>query len=173
MKRENKDQLIAELADRFQRAQSLYLADFSGMNVQKMEQLRIKFREVQSEFKVVKNTLALKALDKAGYKIDLGKYLEGPTGIAFGYDDAIAPAKVISDFLREKENNKLKVKVSVIDKEIFTARIDDIARMPTRKDSLSMLVGLLNAPMQNLVLLISSPMQNLVGILESLKNQRA
>ncbi len=174
MKKENKNELIAELADKFQRASSFYLTDFAGINVQKMEDLRNKFRAAKSEFKVVKNTLALKALDRAGYAVDVSKYFQGPTGIAFGFDDATAPAKVISEFLKEKDNDKLKVKVCVVEKTVYAAKqIGDIAKMPTKKDQLAMLVGMLNSPLQNVVLLIGSPMQNLVGVLESLKSKKA
>ena len=174
MKKENKEQIIADLADKFQKSSSLYLTDFTGINVIKMEQLRNKFRETNSEFKVVKNTLAKQALNKAGYTVDLSKYLQGPTGIAFGYDDAVAPAKVISEFLKEKENDNLKVKICIIEKEMYAAsKIGDIAKMPNKKDMLAQLVGLFNSPMQNVVMVLNAPMQNLVGVLESLKNQKA
>ncbi|MBL7958603.1 50S ribosomal protein L10 [bacterium] len=174
MKKENKTELIAELAEKFENASSLYLTDFSGINVQKMEQLRIKFRESNSDFKVVKNTLAKLALNKAGYTVNLDKYLQGPTGIAFGYSDAVAPAKVISDFLKDKDNDKLQVKICVIDKQLFEAsKIGDIAKMPSKKDLLGQLMGLFNSPMQNVVMLLNTPMQNLVCILETLKDKKA
>lgn len=174
MKKEDKNELIAELADKFQKATSFYLTDFAGINVHKMEDLRNKFREAKSEFKVVKNTLALKALDRAGYAVDVSRFFEGPTGIAFGFDDAIAPAKVITEFLKDKDNDKLKVKVCVVEKTVYEARhIGDIAKMPSKKDQLAMLVGLLNSPLQNVVLLLGSPLQNVVGVLESLKEKKA
>lgn len=174
MKKENKNELIAELSDKFEKASSLYLTDFSGINVKKMEQLRIKFRESKSDFKVVKNTLAKIALKKAGYTFDLDKYMQGPTGIAFGYEDAVAPAKVISDFLKDKENGKLQVKICVIDKQLFEAsKIGDIAKMPSKKDLLGQLMGLFNSPLQNVVMLLNTPMQNLVGILDTLKEKKA
>lgn len=174
MKKENKNELIAELADKFEKASSLYLTDFTGINVQKMEQLRIKFRESKSDFKVVKNTLAKIALNKAGYTVNLDEYLQGPTGIAFGYDDAVAPAKVISEFLKEKENDKLQVKICVIDKQLFQAsKLGDIAKMPSKKDLLAQLVGLFNSPLQNVVMLLNTPMQNLVGVLDALKDKKA
>jgi large subunit ribosomal protein L10 len=174
MKKENKNELIAELTDKFEKASSLYLTDFTGIGVKKMEDLRIKFRAKKSDFKIVKNTLAKIALKKAGYEINFDRHLQGPTGIAFGYEDAIAPAKVISDFLKDKDNDKLKVKVCIIDKQLFEAsKIGDIAKMPSKKDQLAQLIGLFQSPLQNVVMLLNTPMQNLVGILESLKTQKA
>lgn len=174
MKKENKNELIADLAEKFKSASSIYLADFTGLNVKKMEQLRSKFRETKSEFRIVKNTLAKIALNKAGYEGGLEKFFEGPTGIAFGFEDPIGPAKTLSEFLKDKENDKLKIKICLIDRQIYEAKkIDDIAKMPTKKDLLAQLVGLFNSPLQNVVMLMNSPMQNLVGILESLKDQKA
>ncbi len=174
MKKENKNELIAELTEKFEKASSLYLTDFTGITVKKMEGLRIKFRESKSDFKIVKNTLAKIALKNAGYEVNFGQHLQGPTGIAFGYEDAVAPAKVISEFLKDKENDKLKVKVCIIDKQLFEAsKIGEIAKMPSKKDRLAQLVGLFQSPMQNVVLLLNTPLQNLVGVLESLKTQKA
>ncbi|NUM81531.1 50S ribosomal protein L10 [bacterium] len=174
MKKENKNELITELAEKLQKASGIYLTDFSGIDVKKMEDLRNKFRENKSEFKVVKNTLAKIALNRAGYDGGLDKFLEGPTGIAFGYEDPIAPAKTLSEFLKDKENDKLKLKICVIEKQLFEAsKLGDIAKMPTKKDLLAQLMGLLNSPMQNVVMLLNTPMQNLVGVLDSLKNQKA
>jgi large subunit ribosomal protein L10 len=174
MKKENKNTLIAELTEKFEKASSLYLTDFTGINVKKMESLRVKFRASKSDFKIVKNTLAKIALKKAGYEVSFDQHLQGPTGIAFGYEDAVAPAKVISEFLKEKENDKLKVKICIIDKKLFEAsKIGDIAKMPTKKELLAQLMGLFQSPMQNVVMLLNTPMQNLVGILESLKTQKA
>jgi large subunit ribosomal protein L10 len=174
MKKESKNQIIDELTEKFKSASSLYLTDYTGMNVQKMESLRMKFRASNSEFKIVKNTLAKLALNKAGMDGSLTPFLEGPTAIAFGFDDAIAPAKTLAEFLKDKENDCLKVKVCLIEKQVFDgARLVDISKMPTKKDQLAQLVGLLNSPLQNLVMLLNSPMQNLVGILESLKQKKA
>ncbi len=174
MKKESKNEIIDELVEKFKSASSLYLTDYTGMDVQKMESLRSKFRASKSEFKIVKNTLAKIALNKAGMDESLKGFLEGPTAIAFGFDDAIAPAKTLSEFLKVKENDCLKVKVCMIEKQMFDgARLVDIAKMPTKKDQLAQLAGLLNSPLQNLVMILNSPMQNLVGILESLKQTKA
>lgn len=174
MKKDTKNQIVAELSDRFQKASSLYLTDYTGMDVQRVEQLRVKFRESKSEFKIVKNTLAKLALERAGLKIGLEDYFQGPTAIAFGYDDAIAPAKTIEEFLKVKENDCLKVKVCIVERQIFDgSKLKDISKMPTKHDLLGQLAGLLNSPMQNLVGLLSSPMQNLVGILESFQSKKA
>lgn len=174
MKKEDKNTLIADLAEKFKSANGIFLTDFTGINVQKMEKMRKKFRESKSEFRIVKNTLARIAMERAGYDKAFTKHLEGPTGIAFGFDDAVAPAKVIADFLKEKDYEKLKVKTCIIEKQEFPgAQIEAISKMPSKKDLLAQLMGLLNSPMQNLVMTLNAPMQNLVGVLEALKDKKA
>lgn len=174
MKKDQKQITIEELTEKFRQASSLYLADFSGINVQKMEKLRRKIRESNSEFRVVKNTLAKIALERAGYSQDIMKYFEGPTGIAFGFEDAVAPAKVLVEFMKEKENEKMKVKACLVEKQVFDgSNLESISKMPSKKDLLAQLMGLLNSPLQNLVMLLNSPLQNLVGVLESLKEKKA
>ena len=174
MKKDEKQVLIDELTEKFKNASSFYLTDFTGINVHKMETLRKKIRNSNSEFRVVKNTLAKIALERAGYDKDIQKYFEGPTGVAFGFDDAVAPAKVLVDFLKEKENEKMKVKVCLIEKQQFEgSKLESISKMPTKKDLLAQMAALLNSPLQNLVMLLNSPLQNLVGVLESLKEKKA
>jgi large subunit ribosomal protein L10 len=174
MKKEDKKVMIDELTEKFKSASSIYLTDFTGINVMKMEKMRIKFRESKSDFRIVKNTLARIALERAGYDAAVGKHFEGPTGIAFGYDDAVAPAKVLSNFLKEKDYEKLKIKVCIIERQEFKGtQIDQLALMPSKKDLLAQLMGLLNSPMQSLVMTLNAPLQNLVGVLESLKEKKA
>lgn len=174
MKKDQKQVLIDELTEKFKGASSLFLTDFTGINVQKMENLRKKIRNSNSEFRVVKNTLAKIALERAGYDKDIMEYFEGPTGIAFGFEDAVAPAKVLAEFMKEKENEKLKVKVCLIEKQIFDgSNVDAISKMPSKKDMIAQVAALLNSPLQNVVMLLNSPLQNLVGVLESLKDKKA
>ncbi len=173
MKKDEKQVLIDELAEKFKKASSFYLTDFTGINVKKMETLRKKIRNSKSEFRVVKNTLAKIALEQAGYDKDIQKYFEGPTGVAFGFDDAVAPAKVLAEFIKEKDNEKLIVKVCLIEKQKFDGvQIEAISKMPSKKDLLAQMAALLNSPMQNVVMLLNSPLQNLVGVLESLKDKK-
>ena len=173
MNKDQKSNVVSELEKKFKTASAFYLTDFTGINVQKMQDLRRKFRETDSEYRVVKNTLAKIALKNAGLNGELEQHFEGPTGIAFGFEDPIGPAKVIKDFISEKENQSFKVKVFVLENELYEAnRLSDIAKMPNKQELLGQLVGLLSSPLQNLAMLLSSPMQNVVGMLNSLKDTK-
>lgn len=173
MNKTEKDAVIADIEEKLQKASSVFLTDFTGINVDAMNQLRRDFDAKGAEFRVVKNTLAKIAFGKVdGYGGEqLEGFLKGPTAIALGYDDMTAPAKVITEFM--KLHKKLEVKALYLQKELMAnANVEDIAKMPTKQELLGMLVLTLQSPMMNLVSLLNANMQNLVGVLTSLKDQK-
>src|ERR1041385_4734543 len=136
MKRSEKEQILAEVTERVARAKSMFFADFTGITVEQVNELRREFRKSNVDYRVVKNTLARKALESVtGYDKVLDQ-LVGPTAIAFSYDDPVAPAKIIKKF-REK-NEKLKVKVCVLEKQVFDGKqLDELAKLPTRGEMIA------------------------------------
>ena len=99
MKRTEKEQLVVELKDKLSTAKSLYYTDFTGLNVKRMTDLRRRLSKAGIEYVVIKNTLALRAVNESGL---VGERLKGPTGLVFG-TDPVAAAKVLSDFAKENE----------------------------------------------------------------------
>src|SRR5581483_5180662 len=99
MKRTEKDELVAELSAKMKTARALYYTDFTGLNVKRMTELRRRFRKAGVEYVVVKNTLALRAVNQSGLT---GVRLRGPTGVVIGSDPVVA-AKVLTDFAKENE----------------------------------------------------------------------
>src|SRR5438045_7690937 len=99
MKRTEKEQLVTELSQKLDTAQSLYYTNFTGLNVKRMTELRRRLSKAGIEYVVIKNTLALRAVNESGL---VGEKLKGPTGLVFG-TDPVAAAKVLSDFARENE----------------------------------------------------------------------
>ena len=140
MKQDQKNELIGELAEKFQTASALYLTDFTGIDVERMQNLRTQFREGGSEYRVVKNTLAKRALQNAGFSDEVQQCFEGPTGIAFGYDDPVSPAKVITEFMKKRRNESFSVKACILDKQIYASnKISEIAKMPNKEQLLGQL----------------------------------
>src|SRR6188472_375967 len=128
MKRTEKEQLVADLKDKLSSAQSLYYTDFTGLNVKNMTELRRRFRRAGVEYVVVKNTLALRAVNESGL---LGERLRGPTGVVIGADPVTA-AKVIADFAKENEQ-KPGVKGGMLEgKPIDAAQVQKLATLPSR-----------------------------------------
>src|SRR6185369_11143757 len=99
MKRTDKEQLVIELKEKIEGAKALYYTDFTGLNVKRMTDLRRRFRKAGVEYVVIKNTLALRAVNESGLA---GVRLKGPTGVVVA-TDAIVAAKVLTDFAKENE----------------------------------------------------------------------
>ena len=156
MKRSDKEQLVAELKSKIKGADALYYTDFTGLNVKRMTDLRRKFRKAGVEYVVIKNTLALKAVNESGLT---GSRLRGPTGVVIA-KDAIAAAKVLTDFA--KANDAMpSVKGGLYDgAAVDGALVKKLAAMPTRDEALAQLLGMLN-----------SVFSMFVGVLEARKVQ--
>ena len=171
MKRSEKEQIIAEVEEKVSRAKSMYLADFTGITVEQINELRREFRKSGVEYRVVKNTLAKKALERAtGYDTVFPK-LTGPTAIAFGYDDPIAPAKIIKKF-RDK-HQKLQVKACVLDKQVYEgSRFDEFAKMPSRAEIVASILGSIQAPIAGLVGAIGAVMRDLVNVVDAIEKKK-
>jgi len=172
MKRSEKEQIIAEVKEKVARAKGLYFADFTGITVEQINELRKEFRKVNVEYQVVKNTLARKALESVtGYDTVLDR-LERPTAIAFGYDDPVAPARVIKKF-REK-NEKLTLKVCIIEHQVFEgSKLDEIAKLPSRPEIIAGILGTIQAPAQGIVGAINAVMRDLVSVIDAIEKQKA
>src|SRR5690606_16348610 len=133
-------------------------------------ELRKKLRKAGVELRVVKNTLTRLAAEKADLK-DLHAYLEGPTALAFGYDDPVSPAKILSEFAKDHKN--LELKGGVLEgKVIDQAMVAALAELPTREVLLGQLAGLLQAPIRNLVYVLSAPIRNTVYVLDAVRRQK-
>jgi large subunit ribosomal protein L10 len=140
-----KVQILQDTTRRIEGAKGLYLADFSGMSVEKLSLLRKKCREQKVQFRVIKNTLLKRAFHDRGIT-DLDPYLEGPTGLVFSPVNEMSPAKILADFAKEHE--RPRVKAAVVDGRLFDEKaIAVLATLPSREVLLSQLLSVFIAPM--------------------------
>ncbi|HEY8344243.1 MAG TPA: 50S ribosomal protein L10 [Bacillota bacterium] len=171
MARPEKEAAVAELQNKLSSSQSVILADYRGLNVQEVTELRKKLREVGVEFKVAKNTLTKLAAKNAAIE-GLDDLLEGPTALAFGYDDPVAPAKVLAEFAKDHQNLELKgglLEGKVIDLNM----VNSLAKLPSKEALLTQVAGLLQAPIRNLVNVLSAPLRNTVYVLEAVRKKQS
>ncbi len=141
----------------------------------RLRSLRRSFRNANVHYCVLKNTLAKRSFDKAGIE-GVDEMLVGMTAFAFSEDDAVAPIRVITEFNKQKKKDQssLVVKGCVFEGRVFDAdQADALANLPSREVLLSQLVGVLKAPMTNLVNVLSGTGRKLAGTLESLKSQKS
>ena len=168
MKRQEKEQLVAELRDKIRGAKALYYTDFTGLNVKRMTELRRRCRKAGVEYVVIKNTLALRAVNESGLT---GTKLRGPTGVVVG-KDPIAAAKLLTDFAKENEQRP-SVKGGLLDGVAIDERqVKQLASMPSREQMLAELGAGLMSPMAAFVGALNGMFYMMVGALEALKAQR-
>ena len=170
MSRERKAEVVQKLTDRLQRAETLYLTDFTGIAVKPMTELRGKLRAAGVEYVVVKNTLARRALKEANVT-GLDEVLNGPTGFVFGGAEPVAAAKVLAAF--QKEHEILTVKAGLVEgRQMSPEEIRRIATLPSRDELMAQMGGALQAPLQGFVGVLSSMLSQFVGAVEALRAQR-
>ena len=168
MKRIDKEQLVSELKEKIGSATALYYTDFTGLNVKRMTELRRTLRRANVEYVVIKNTLALRAVNESGL---VGERLRGPTGLVVT-KDPVGAAKIITDFAKANDS-KPAVKGGVFEgKQIDKAQVTKLASMPSREQMLSELGASMQAPMSMFAGAMNSLLQNFAGVVESLRVQR-
>lgn len=161
---------VKELSVKLDKAKAIYFTDYLGLDVVSVTKLRKNFVEKDVEFTVAKNTLIKLAAKEVGIS-GIDKFLEGPTAIAFSYDDPTGPARVIKEFL--KDFDKPSVKGMIFDGEIFTSdQFDKIANLLSKEQLLSKLVGMLNSPMSKLSSVLNSSVSGLLGRLTQLNSKK-
>lgn len=170
MARPEKVSEVEILKDRLSRARAVVLTDFRGLTVAEINQLRARLREARVEYRVVKNRLLRIAAREAGIE-GLDRYLEGPTGVAFGYEDPVLPAKIIHDFIRQMR--KLETKGGVVDRRTVTPQeIRALADLPPRPVLLAQLAGSILGPLYGLMNVLTGPGRGLVVALDQIRRGR-
>ncbi|HTL19433.1 MAG TPA: 50S ribosomal protein L10 [Steroidobacteraceae bacterium] len=167
---EDKKALVAEVAEVAAHAQSVVAAEYRGLTVSQMTELRARARRQGVYMRVVKNTLARKALAGTTFE-SVGPKLKGPLMLAFSKDDPGAAARVVKDFA--KGNEKLVATLVSLGGQVLpAAELDKIASLPTREQALSMLLGVLKAPIQKLVGTLAAPASQLARTLAAVREQK-
>jgi large subunit ribosomal protein L10 len=167
---EDKKALVAEVAEVAAKAQSVVAAEYRGLTVGQMTELRAKARKQGVYMRVVKNTLARKALAGTTFE-SVGPKLKGPLVLAFSKDDPGAAARVVKDFA--KANEKLVATLVSLGGQVLPgAELEKVASLPTREQALSMLLGVLKAPIQKLAGTLAAPGSKLVRTIAAVRDSK-
>lgn len=169
--KEEKARIVEELKDRFSNSSSSILVDYRGLTVEEVTELRKQFREAGVEYKVYKNTLTEIAVKELGLD-ELVPYLAGPTAIAFGVNDPVAPAKILTEAI--KKLKKMELKVGLVDSKVVidANEIKNLAALPSREELIAKLLGTMNAPITGLVTVLNGPIRGLACALNAIKEQK-
>lgn len=162
---------VAELKGKISEAQSLILADYRGLNVENMTQLRALCDEAEVEIRVVKNRLAKLALKECELPA-LDDLLVGPTIIAFGVNDPVSPAKVLSKFAKDHEH--LNLKGGMFEgRALDLSEVNQLAQMPSREELYGRLAGSLAAPATNIARCVSEVIGGLARVIKAAAEAKA
>ena len=165
MLKSEKEQVIKELNDKFSRAKSAVLAEFSKLDVETVTKLRKKLRDGGVEYKVLKNTLARRAAKGTSLE-SISDDFVGPVAMALSYGDVVAPAKILSEFIKDME--KIKVRSGVVDgKKIDANGVKALAKLPGLPELRSKLLGLFLQPASKLVRTIAEPGATLARVIQA------
>jgi large subunit ribosomal protein L10 len=149
MATEAKKQVIAELVEKIKKAESIVLVDYKGIKVNEETELRKQMRESGAEYIVAKNRLFKIALKEAGVEDSFDDALEGTTSFAFGYEDAVAPAKVAYEFGKSKKIFNIKAGC-LAGKRVDASEVEALAKLPSREQLLSMVLNGMLGPIRKL-----------------------
>lgn len=166
-----KEGLVAEIKDRFNGSEAVLLADYRGLTVKEMQELRVKVREVGGEIKVYKNSLTEIAIRELALP-SLDEYLEGPTAFVFIDGDPVAPAKALAGFA--KEHQALEVKGGLVQNRVVGADgVKALATLPSREELIAKLLGTMQNPLTGTVRVLSGPARSLATVIDAIAKQKA
>ncbi|MCU0680326.1 MAG: 50S ribosomal protein L10 [Planctomycetes bacterium] len=168
-----KRDILNGLKDKISRSKSIVFASFNALGVKENEDLRVKLRKENSEYYVAKKTLLGMALkDSAISGLDV-KSLDGKVAAVFSYQDEVAPAKIVFDFRKGKED-KIKFVGSILEGK-FLSEVDTmaLAQLPSKQELYAKLVGSLNSPISGFVNALAGNLKNLVYVLKAIEGKKS
>jgi large subunit ribosomal protein L7/L12 len=173
MNKDEKSTAVAELTETFGRARLAIVTESAGLSVNQVTELRKLLRGAKAEYKVVKNTLAVRAAEGTILS-GVTAYLKGPTGLVIGYDDPVLPAKILRDFiLAEKREQKIKITIGVLEgKVVQPAELAAVAKLPKKEVLIAMLLSAMQGPARGLVYTLSAVLSKFVRVIAAIQDKR-
>ncbi len=167
--KEKKQEIVQELSDKLGKQKAIVFADFSGLKVKDLSNLKAKLRQSGAEFKVAKKTLMNVAFKEKGMEFD-SKTLNGQIALVMGYSDEVAPAKEVYQF--SKTNKNIKILGGLLEnKTLSLNEVLNLAQLPSKDQLLAKLVGSLSAPSRNFVGVLQGNIRGLITVLSKIKKE--
>ncbi len=165
MEKSEKEVMIKELNEKFARARTAIVAEFSKLNVETVTRLRKKLRDSGVDYKVLKNTLARRAAKGTPVEV-VSDDFTGPVAIAIGYDDVVAPAKILQEFIKDLET--IRIRSAVVEgKKTDAAGVAALAKMPGLPELRAKILGMLNQPAGKLARTVAEPGSRLARLIKA------
>lgn len=170
MKIDQKKAIAEELHEKFEKAKVVIVTEYKGMNVADISQLRKKLRESDIEYRVAKNTLLARASKDTSVEI-IAKEFKGPNAIAMSFHDPVAPAKVLTEFM--KTNKNLDIKIGVLDGKVLSSEdIKALSSLPSREALLGQVLSVMNAVPTSFVRVLAGVPVQFLNALQAIKEKK-
>lgn len=166
--KEQKKEIVEQFTTELEKTKSLVFVNYYGLNVSEIDDFRKLLRQNKCKYIVAKKTLLRRSLDNVGLKnVDVDA-MQGGLGVVFGYEDEIAPAQAVAQFI--KKHKQMKIHGGVFNAEFVDANtVAALAVLPSKQELLAQVVGVIKAPMSNLVSVLKGNMRNLVYVLSNIR----
>lgn len=169
--RGEKAKKVATVQEKLKAAKMAIVTEYRGLSVAQMTRLRQEIRRASGEYQVIKNTLVRRALKETQYG-SLERFLEGPTGWVFGYEDPVVLSKALIKFI--EENQKLTIKGGLFEGEfVDQAKVKVLARLPSRRELQAKLLALMRAPAVQILRTVQEPGARVVRLLDALRKGKS
>ena len=167
-----KVEMVEELRSIFSRAKSAVVANYQGIDAEGITALRVHMRSRSVDFRVVKNTLARRAVKDTSLEV-LGEDFKGPVSILVGFEDVIAPAKALADFAKSGATKSPEIICGVVEgKKVSSEEVRALARLPSREELISQMLSVFQGPTTNFAGVFSSLLRKLVGTLDAVREKK-
>ena len=167
-----KVEMVEELRSIFSRAKSAVVANYQGIDAEGIRALRVHMRSRSVDFRVVKNTLARRAVKDTSLEV-LGEDFKGPVSILVGFEDMIAPAKALADFAKSGATKSPEIICGVVEgKKVSSEEVQALAKLPSRDELISQMLSVFQGPTTNFAGVFSSLLRKLVGTLDAIREKK-
>lgn len=169
MNRTEKEEVIGELHAKMAKARAAIVAEPKGLDVETVTALRKKLRDNKVEYRVIKNTLAKRAAKGTTVEVVSDKFV-GPTAIVMSYDDVVAPAKLLAEFMKDREN--FTIRAAVVEGKLVDAKgVAALAKLPGLNELRAQILGMITQPATKIARIVGTPGQQLARVLGARKEQ--
>ena len=170
--KEQKQEILNNLTDKVSKAKSIFFTKFNGLGVKANEELRNKLKEENSEYYVAKKTLLDLALTKNKIDKIKAKDLEGNVAVVFGFEDEVAPAKIVDDFKKDQDE-KIEFISGILENKILNKEeVEALAKLPSKQELYARIVGSINAPVSGIVNVLAGNLRGLANVLTAIKDKK-
>lgn len=167
---QQKADLVSEIKEKIENSKGIVLVNYSGLTVEEATELRSKFRELDVDYKVYKNTLMRRAFDESGHE-EMAEFLVGPSAIAFSNGDEVSAAKVAAEFA--KDHPAIELKAGLVDGKVLDVKgIEALAKLPPKEVLVAQLLGMLNTPVQGLANVLQGNIRGLAVVLQAIQEKK-